>query len=53
MIDSQPLGRVICSNHIDYNLILLSLTPHGGPPRMGTSLTDGPFVGIVQCPLIF
>ena len=23
MFDSQPLGCVICSNHIDYNLIIL------------------------------
>jgi len=23
MFDSQPLGRVICSNYIDYNLIIL------------------------------
>ena len=23
MFDSQPLGHVICSNYIDYNLIIL------------------------------
>ena len=58
MFDSQPLGCVICSNHIDYNLITLifkrdvlinfdSPCPHCGdpsPPHVGTSLMDAPFV---------
>src|SRR6218665_2836112 len=56
MFDSQPLGHVICSNYIDYNLIILifigdvlinfdSPCPHSGdplPPRMGMSLMDAP-----------
>ena len=57
LFDSQPLGSVICSNCIDYNLILLifkgdvltslPMFPYvpievTPPPRVGTSLMDTP-----------
>ena len=46
VFDSQPLGCVICSNHIDYNLIILifkgDVLINFDPPRVGTSLMDAP-----------
>ena len=52
MFHSQPLGRVICRNYIDYNLILLifkeddrsNFYPPPPCPRVRTSLMDAGLV---------
>src|SRR6218665_3910024 len=63
MFDSRQLGCVICSNHIDYNLMILifkgdvlinfdSPCPHCDDPLplcVGTSLMDAPLGTVGHC----
>ena len=44
IFDSQPLGCVICSNHIDYNLIILIF-------KGDVLINLGPSVPIVVTPI--